>query len=360
MNIAKSTRLFEEWLSRRITLIKADLRLKHQRMAEDPFSFFRATFYRWMQIWPQVGSTLSSAPRVLAVGDLHVENFGTWRDIDGRLVWGINDFDEAADLPYTLDLVRLATSAVLAISEGHLALKAKEASAAIVEGYGQSLKEHGRPFVLEEQSTWLRRIAMNELRDPTHFWRTMDAFAAVRGKIPAATRLALERLLPEQDLNYRVVHRIAGLGSLGHVRLVAIAECRGAKIAREAKGLASSAVHFAAGGSGRETIQYQTILNRAVRDPDPFVQLFGHWVVRRLSPQCSRIELNLLPKNRDESRLLFAMGWETANIHLGSPAAKKTIPLHLKSLPPNWLADTAKDMANAVTADWRAWRRHGA
>ena len=51
---------------------------------------------------------------VLAVGDIHLENFGTWRDADGRLVWGVNDFDEAAEMPYVLDLIRLATSALVA------------------------------------------------------------------------------------------------------------------------------------------------------------------------------------------------------------------------------------------------------
>jgi uncharacterized protein (DUF2252 family) len=51
-----------------------------------------------MQAWPEVCPDLAKAPKVLAVGDLHVENFGTWRDVEGRLVWGINDFDEAAAL----------------------------------------------------------------------------------------------------------------------------------------------------------------------------------------------------------------------------------------------------------------------
>ena len=51
---------------------------------------------------------------MLAVGDIHLENFGTWRDADGRLVWGVNDFDEAAEMPYALDLIRLATSALVA------------------------------------------------------------------------------------------------------------------------------------------------------------------------------------------------------------------------------------------------------
>src|SRR5580692_3020737 len=139
MNIIRATHRFEQWLGRHTPLVKPDLRLKHQRMAEAVFPFLRATFYRWMQIWPEVCPDLAKAPRVLAVGDLRVENFGTWRDIEGRLVWGINDFDEAAVLPYTIDLVRLATSAILAIEDGHLALKPKDACASILEGYKESL-----------------------------------------------------------------------------------------------------------------------------------------------------------------------------------------------------------------------------
>ena len=118
MNIVKATHRFEEWLGRHTPLVKPDLRLKHKQMADAVFPFFRATFYRWMQVWPEVCADLAKAPQVLAVGDLHVENFGTWRDIEGRLVWGINDFDEAAVLPYTIDLVRLAASAMVAITVG--------------------------------------------------------------------------------------------------------------------------------------------------------------------------------------------------------------------------------------------------
>jgi hypothetical protein len=47
----------------------------------------------------------------MAVGDLHLENFGIWRDAEGRLVWGVNDFDEAHPMAFTNDLVRLAVSA---------------------------------------------------------------------------------------------------------------------------------------------------------------------------------------------------------------------------------------------------------
>ena len=53
---------------------------------------------------------------------------------DGRL-YVCSPFDEAAVLPYAIDLVRLATSALFAIAEGHLALKPKDACASILEGY---------------------------------------------------------------------------------------------------------------------------------------------------------------------------------------------------------------------------------
>src|SRR6202142_271014 len=131
MDIVKATRRYEKWIGERVDLDREDLRLKHQLMSEGLFPFFRATFYRWMQLWPNVCPKLNNAPRILAVGDLHVENFGTWRDSEGRLVWGINDFDEAYTLPYAVDLVRLATSANLAIDNEQLHVPHRDACAAI-------------------------------------------------------------------------------------------------------------------------------------------------------------------------------------------------------------------------------------
>src|SRR5438445_8294801 len=144
MKIRKASGSYEAWLARHTRLVEADVALKHQRMAEDLFSFLRATFYRWMQLWPEVCPDVARAPQVLAVGDLHVENFGTWRDIEGRLVWGINDFDEAWHLPYTGDLIRLAASALLA----KLTCGPKEGAVAILKGYADAITAGGRPVVL--------------------------------------------------------------------------------------------------------------------------------------------------------------------------------------------------------------------
>jgi hypothetical protein len=356
VNIVKATRRYEEWVGRHTPLVKRDLSLKHERMAEAVFPFLRATFYRWIQTWPEVCSDLAKAPRVLAVGDLHVENFGTWRDLEGRLVWGVNDFDEAAVLPYTVDLVRLATSALFAIDEGHLAVKPKDACASILQGYQDSFAHGGRPYVLEEENAWLRQMATGVLRDPVHFWKRMESLPRI-GELSASAREALEYVMPERGLSYRTVRRVAGLGSLGHIRVVAIALCHGARVAREAKALVPSAVYWINEDKGPSEILYHAIISRAVRCPDPFVQLRGHWIVRRLSPHCSRIELSVLPTDRDELRLLSAMGWETANVHLGTVDAKKYIRRHLDRLKPGWLYAAAKAMEKAVTSDWHTWKK---
>ena len=357
MDILQATQQYEAWLSHQIALIPADLDLKHSHMAEDEFSFLRATFYRWMQVWHEVCPDLERAPLVLGVGDLHVENFGTWQDIEGRLVWGINDFDEACQIPYTLDLVRLATSVRLAISSEKMAIEFKEACNSLMTGYQEGLESGGIPFILAERHCWLRDAAISSLRDPVHFWEKIDALPSFHGEVGESALKALAKAMPEPDLPFRIVHRIAGLGSLGRLRYLAIAEWRGGKLAREAKALAPSACQWARGETDSVNIQYEEILNQAVRSADPTVQVKGNWIVRRLAPYCSRIELGSLEKQRDECRLLKAMGFEAANIHLGSKEARKEIQRDLKSRPNDWLFVAARRMEIVLNKDWQEWRK---
>jgi hypothetical protein len=152
---------------------------------------------------------------------------------------------------------------------------------------------------------------------------------------------------------------VAGLGSLGHARYVAVADWKGGRIAREAKALVSSACYWAKNDQGPSEILYQTIVNRAVRCPDPFVQLRSRWIVRRLSPHCSRIELATLRAQGEELRLLAAMGWETANIHLGTKTARIAILQYLQKQKVRWLHQAAEKMLGAVTEDWKTWKRNG-
>jgi len=355
MDIVAATADYERWLRRFMRPVEADLREKHRRMRAGLFPFMRATFYRWCQLWPTLAPAEQKDARVLALGDLHIENFGTWRDADGRLVWGVNDFDEVTRLPWSQDLIRLATSAHLATTTLRLRLNRRDACAAILEGYREGMTSGGRPFVLEEAHGWLRRVAMSELRHPVTFWQKMDALPSVKS-VDASARAALLRSLPQRGLPVRFARRVAGMGSLGRPRFVAVTTWSGGKVAREAKALAPSAAVWAVGG-GSDRSAYATLLAAAVRCPDPTVRVDGRWIMRRLAPHCTRIELADLPGEGEEERLLQAMGFETANAHLGSPGARPRILAELRGRKRGWLNDRAKAFADAIERDWQKWRR---
>jgi uncharacterized protein DUF2252 len=356
MDIKQATTAYEAWVAKQLPLIDADLELKHQRMAESPFPFLRATFYRWVQLWPAVCPNLARAPQVLGIGDLHVENFGTWRDCEGRLVWGVNDFDEACSLPYTNDLVRLAVSVKLAVAENGLSCKLDAACAAILQGYQKSLANGGQPMVLADRHNWLREVATGELRDPIRFWDKLNRLPDTAQPVPPAVRKALQQALPQPKLPCRIVHRQAGLGSLGRRRFTALAEWCGGMIAREAKELRLSAWHWEDAGQRNGPLHYREIVDRAVRAPDPFLDIKRVWLLRRLAPDCSRVELSSLPKMNDELKLLAAMGWETANVHIGTKLAIRKIAADLRSRPAKWLRKATEDMADATNSDWKEWK----
>src|SRR5258707_4485486 len=163
---------FEAWLRVHITVRETDLEVKHQFMADNIFMFFRATFYRWCERWYAACPSLANAEQVYAVGDLHVQNFGSWRDGHARLIWGVNDYDEVATMSFAADLVRLIMSAELA-SEATpaLDLTLTEICECVREGYIARLKQAPAPFVLERRHAWLLRLIRAALKEPKFFWR---------------------------------------------------------------------------------------------------------------------------------------------------------------------------------------------
>jgi uncharacterized protein (DUF2252 family) len=354
MDIIEATSAYERWLRRFVTVVPSDLVVKHRRMRLDAFSFMRATFYRWCQLWNTGAQHEHGVMRVLAVGDLHIENFGTWRDVDGRLIWGINDFDEAAVRPWTEDLVRLAVSAQLAIQSERLRIRRRPACSAILEGYRDGIARGGGPFVLEEDHSWLRSIATAAMREPSVFWQKMNALPTARKIDPdAATKIT--SAMPERGLAIRFARSVAGMGSLGRPRFVGLARWGGGLVAREVKATAPSAWDWVL-GTRTTSGAYQRIINRAVRVPDPTMRIAGKWLVRRLAPHCTRIELADLPTGPDEEQLLYAMGFETANVHLGTTGAGRTIARELGARRPNWLRRISDTLASEILADWKHWR----
>src|SRR6187200_2172464 len=164
-------------------LMKADpaaFRAKFRKMAADPFAFYRGSacvFYadvaRLDDPWVD-----GRGSRTWIQGDLHAENFGTYLDSDGRLVFDVNDFDEAYLGHWTWDLQRFAAS--LALLGWRKALP-DEVIAELIENYARGYLDQVEYFV--------------GTPDDTRWALTLDtATGAVLGALQAAklqTRVGL-------------------------------------------------------------------------------------------------------------------------------------------------------------------------
>jgi uncharacterized protein (DUF2252 family) len=93
--------------------IEKILPLKYAKLRKSAFAFFRGTCHLFYQDLPQQLIT-TSAPTVWICGDLHLENFGTYKGDDRQIYFGVNDFDEGVLAPCTWDVLRLLTSIFLA------------------------------------------------------------------------------------------------------------------------------------------------------------------------------------------------------------------------------------------------------
>ena len=227
---------------------------------------------------------LKDAPQVLAVGDIHVENFGTWRDAEGRLVWGVNDFDEAARMPYVLDIVRLAASAVLAKVPGitpHGDLR--QHSAGLCE---QGLKAPA-PFVLDHDHKWLRKCRRGERQGPQEILGQVRS----RRRSPRRSRKKVDPVAPRANCAAATARRIetraarCAASALAFYardrrhrqsRAAAVFRRRpwqGDLIVREAKAMARSGWSLAHGGAHR--LRCAEIATGRYRSPDPTYHLRG-------------------------------------------------------------------------------------
>jgi hypothetical protein len=246
----------------------------------------------------------------------------------------------------------LTTSAQLALQAGHLHVSLREASEAVIDGYRSSLKKGGRPFVLAERHAWLREIAVAEHRDPAGFWDALE-------ELPSTTKVApraLHAAIPSGAIKIKTIARTAGVGSLGRRRFTCLASVGAAFIAREAKALVPSALVFVS-GIQEDPLRRAVLLQSAVRVPDPFLRFQRRWIIRRLAPDCLKVELGQFPTRRQDHMLLRAMGWETANTHLATGKPQRLLK-DFDRRPKRWLEKAVSAMAGAVRKDWKVWRDH--
>jgi hypothetical protein len=367
-NIHESTSAFETWLRERLAdrgeCDDEALKGKHAAMkAEGAHAFLRGTFYRWAELWKDLKD---GGVTVAAVGDVHVENFGTWRDAEGRLVWGVNDFDEACALPWTSDLIRLGVSATLALRKlTAFKLSAEKACDAILNGYAAAVASADTaPLVLAEKHQVLGEFARKLilLTPPEEFWKKREKKLETAQKMPAEARTALEAALSGGASKVEFFQPKPGdppgMGSRGKRRFYARAMWKGAKVLREAKPVVPSALAWAKEADAGPGLAEMLISPR--RCPDPFQEIRGKWVVRRLAADSSKIELEDLKKadadEKKEEKLFECMGAELGNLHLGSAnAAKIPNELAARGAHGKWLRKAVKDWTGKVEKDFEVF-----
>ncbi|MBV2355648.1 DUF2252 domain-containing protein [Streptomyces sp. J2-1] len=231
----------------------AAFRVKFRKMAASAFAFYRGTaclFYHDLAAERRGGPYLDErTSRVWVHGDLHAENFGTYMDASGRLVFNVNDFDEAYVGPFTWDLKRFAASVALL---GYAKALSDAQITELITVYAEAYRERVRalatgakddempPFTLDSaegplldalrdaraQTRFGLLESMTEIRDFERRFApgggSVELDAATRYKVLAAFDGYLETL-PETSLarpdSYRVKdvvgRRGIGIGSAG-------------------------------------------------------------------------------------------------------------------------------------------------
>lgn len=348
-SIRASFRDYEKRLHRTLgdRFVPEDLEYKHDLMRGDLFAFLRGTCWRWAETARSVCPDLADAPEVGSIGNSHVGNFGLWRDGEGRLVWGVNDYDEAAASPWPFDLVRLAASALLADLHRHADVGSL--SNAILEGYRRGL-EAPRPFVLQQKRLWLRDLFAADRKEREAFWsQILSAPSDPRPDREFAASLA--SAMPEEGIGAAFARRRAGVGSLGRLRLVAsVADWRGGPVAREAKAALPSCWDGKASiGAG-----YALAFGR-YRAPDPWLRVADGAIVRRLAPDSRKLDLSR-ERGHVRMRLLRAMARDIAAVHAGDEARIAAVRAHFRERRGDWLAEAARAAADATGRDWKGWR----
>ncbi|MDX2702663.1 DUF2252 domain-containing protein [Streptomyces sp. PA03-6a] len=129
----------------------AAFRVKFRKMAASAFAFYRGTACLYYADLADIkdGSPFldERTSRVWIHGDLHAENFGTYLDANGRLIFNVNDFDEAYVGPFTWDLQRFAASIALI---GYSKALADDVISGLVRSYATAYRERVRALAQGE------------------------------------------------------------------------------------------------------------------------------------------------------------------------------------------------------------------
>ncbi|GJG97363.1 DUF2252 family protein [Cupriavidus pauculus] len=367
------------------------LTLKLAAIAAEPFAFFRGTNHLYAA---SVGNEIGlGAPLTYVCGDLHVENFGSFKGDNGLVYFDLNDFDDALVAPVTVDAVRMLSSVLVAAHQYRLSeADARVACAHMLDEYTQVLRG-GKPRWIERATaTGLVATLLRQVKR-----RKRGALLAARTMMEDGRRqLKLDRRALQADRAQRdhaahilavysqqdhhghrfeaedAARRVAGVGSLGLERYVVLAHDTYAPTSRRLidikraapsawDGLRRQQPHW--GSDAQRVTTAQQIMQAASPALLSYVSLGRHdsFVVKSLQPTTDRVDLAHCRDKRALMDVLVTMARAAAWAHLrgcGHQAADRIEKLQDFAAGGRWqsmalrLARHGRDVS---LAQWKAY-----
>ena len=372
------------------------LAMKYRNMRSSAFVYLRATCHLFPGQLTEL-KALRDTPAVWSCGDLHLENFGSYKG-DNRLTYfDINDFDESALIPASWDVVRLLTSVRLASAELEFnSDRVRELIDVLLAAYFQQLR-HGSARWLERDTATgpvHELLATVNERKREDF---LDSRSVKRGKkrkllidgkkalAASATQHAqvgefMEKFSktqsePEFYEVLDVARRIAGNGSLGVDRFVVLVRGKGnpdnnylLDLKQAVPSALAPALTLKQPTWASEGERVVALTRRAQAVPVAFlhaVQMNGRdYVLRDLQPSADRV--SFAEKDNKESHLnelMLAIGQCTAWSHLrgsghqGSAIADQLIAFGREESWHKVLRKASETCADTIKGDWKTYSK---
>ncbi|MBE9032210.1 DUF2252 domain-containing protein [filamentous cyanobacterium LEGE 11480] len=223
---------------------------KYAAMANDPFSFFRGTCHLFYQdLATPDAQPIHATPPVWICGDLHLQNFGSFKGDDRLVYFDLNDFDEALLAPCGWELVRLLTSLFVAREVTDLDRDAtqtlaqlfltsyttelltgksrtihRETATGVVAKLLEDLRKRDRPKFLNKRSVSDGQLRQFKFKSG----KTEPISDAIATQIQdCIQQWAATTAKPEFYKILDIAHRIAGNGSLGLERYIILVQGKG-------------------------------------------------------------------------------------------------------------------------------------
>ncbi|GAA4321844.1 DUF2252 domain-containing protein [Mucilaginibacter gynuensis] len=328
------------------------LKLKYEAMAENPFRFYRGTCHLFYED-VAAAAPLPLSPLAWICGDLHIENFGSYRGDNKLVYFDLNDFDEALLAPAAWELARMVTSIFIAFetlniepekARNMVALYLKSYATTLAVGkarcieprtakgivcdFLEAVKQRSYKELLKKRTVSKKRRIMLSLEDERHF--------KVDKKLKAELIAHLQEWLKtsrDAPYNYHaesVVFRLAGTGSLGlrrylfllksksvddHYLLIDMKECRPSSVRPHIPVQQLQWADEAARVTGiQKRMQYTSaslLSTTSFRDRS--------YMIQELQPVKDTLKFKLLKKSyRNLYRVIEDMGMLTASAQLRS------------------------------------------